>query len=237
MRRTFTKIAVLVGIFSWAVGAGASEERPAIVVTGNCFRSVTPDLIEVVVGVRSRNADAQKAVGAAAPTYDKLLKAMKNLKLKNAEFNTTDMGVNKISQWERDRQVDKGFEARYFFAVSTSETSRAGEIFKIAKDGGANEVNGPSFRLSKSLRQKEYESCLEEATGNARSKANVIAKAMGVEISGKGIVREEGAGTRPTGQPRFAEAMMMKDASGGAPEVESKKEDVEVTLNAAFFIK
>ncbi len=230
--------AILFGaFFIWfSVGASANEAAaPSIQVSGSCVRSVQPDLVEVTVAAKMRNADAQKAAELSAPIYDKAMKTIKALNLKNLEIVTNDLGVTRLTAYERDRQVDKGFEANYAFSVITSDINRVGEIFKVAKNSGANEVVGPRFRLSKSLRKKEYELCLDEASKNARAKAEAIAKSLGVELSAKLIVQENSAG----GPMVYAEMASAAESfkSTAAPAVESKKEDVQVSLSATFFIK
>lgn len=211
----------------------AEAEPPSVNVSGTCVRSVQPDQVEVSVGVVVRNADAQKAVAAAAPTYEKLLKAVKALNLKNTELVTTQMNVDKVYDYVRNERVDKGYEANYTFSVLSADTARIGEVFKVAKDKGANTVIGPRFCVSKALRKKENESCLAEAVKNARSKAEAMAEALGVGLTGKAVLRENA----PMDVYSNVSMMQMKEAAGGAPSVESKKEDIQVSLNATFFVK
>jgi len=214
----------------------AETERSSIIVSGRCVRSAQPDQVEILVGVQQRHLEAQKAIAAVAPIYEKLLKSTKALNLKNTEFMTTQMSVNKIFDYVRNQRVEKGFEARYGFSVTTSDIVRVGEIFKIAKDHGANSVQGPFFGLSKALFKKEYEACLDEAVRNARAKAEIMAKSVGSELSGKANVHEI-----DNGQVYMAKGSRGMDemaaAESSAPTVESKKEDVQVNVNATFFLK
>ncbi len=209
----------------------------SVSVTGSCLRSVQPDETQVQLGARVRHVDALKASQAASQIYEKVLKRIKSLGLKNAEFATTSMSVNRVYDYENNRTENKGFEAYSAFVVRTSDLQRAGEIFKAGQEAGANEVAGPSLGLSKRLYQKEYEACLEVAAQNARSKALVIAKALSAQLSGQFMIEE----VEDTAQYFGRAQMMASDASfsnkEAAPTIEAKSEDVKVTLRASFELK
>lgn len=211
-----------------------SERVPSITVKGSCVREVAPDQTEVSVGIMAVTPDAATAAAKTAPVYERLLKKIKSLELKNTEYATTDLGVYPKITWERDKEIQRGYEAYYAFSVVTGDMDRVGEIFKAAKELGANKVIGPRPRISKALRKSQYELCLDEAIQNAKAKASVMAKALGVNIKNKAIVTEDVYSSDFGG---YTSLSVASNAKSFAPTVETKKEDISVKVQATFLIE
>lgn len=223
---------------------GAMAQTPQISVTpgvrsvtvnGSCLRSVQPDRGSITVTAQYQDADLQKAAKRATESYEKLRQAVQKLGLKNAELNTSEYDLAEVREWEKERQVSKGFRARMGLTVTTSETSRLGEIILLAGRQGLREVSRLQTFLSPERQKIEREACLEEAVKNAKSKAEAIAKSASARI-GKVLTVIEGGQNANEARPYYAamavNAKQMQQDE--APSVEASSVKILVDVSASF---
>lgn len=215
----------------------AEQVRPTVTVRGTCLKSITPDRGSVTLTAKVKEKDAGAAVQKATDFYNKLLEKSKALKLKDAEYSTTNYSVNEEHDWSSNKRVSLGFTARMGLEVSTSEIKRLGDIIKIGSELKLEEAGNLVMFVSETKMKNEYESCLEEATKNAKIKAESIAKGASVRL-GKLIEISE-SGTTPPHPP--LPMMMAKSARAeyaadmaSAPEVSTKDTKITVNVEATF---
>ena len=101
-------------LISWA----SENFQRQVSVSGECNHLVTPDRGAIVVTIEYQNIDLGKATKDATIGYQKVLDAVKKLDLKNANLQTSEYSVNQVTEWENNKQVNKGFKARNGFACS-----------------------------------------------------------------------------------------------------------------------
>jgi len=195
-------------------------------VNGACLRSVQPDRGSITVTAQNLDFDLQKAAKKTTEAYEKLRKAVQKLGLKNLELSTSEYDLSEVREWEKDKQVFKGFRSRMGLTVTTTEISRLGEIIVIAGAQNLREVSRLQTFLSPEKQKVERETCLEEAVKNARAKADAIAKAAGARV-GRVLTVNEGSSGGNEAQPFYAR--MDKANLAGAPERESAPPNVEAS--------
>jgi uncharacterized protein YggE len=208
----------------------------SVSVSGSCLRSVPPDRGSITVTSQQQDLDLQKASKRATEGYEKLRQAVLKLKLKDAELRTNEYDLQEVHEWQKDRNVSKGFRARMGLTVITSETTRLGEIITIASQLGMTDVSRLQTFLSPEKQKVERETCLEEAVKNARSKAEAIGKAANAKV-GKVLHVIEGAPTANEVQPMFDMAMANEPSarkSQAPPSVEASTIKISVDVSAAF---
>lgn len=230
-----------------ASATSAAQTSPQVVVNpnvrsvsvnGSCLRSVQPDRGSITVTSQHQDPDLQKAAKRAAESYEKLRQAVMKLNLKNAELNTSEYDLGEVREWEKDKQVSKGFRARMGLTVTTSETSRLGEIIAIAGQLGLREVSRLQTFLSPERQKAEREACLEEATRNARSKADAIAKAAAAKVV-RVLTVVEGTQNANEAQPYYAKMEMAGAAADrmAPPNVEASNVKISVEVSATFSLE
>jgi uncharacterized protein len=208
----------------------------SVTVTGTCIRSTLPDrgAVTVVADVLAQNL--QEASKKSTEQYEAVRKAVQKLNLKDLELSTSESSFQEEREWRSDKSVFKGFRARLGLRVSTSETSRLGEVIAIAAKQNIRQVSGLSMFLSPEKTKVERESCLEEAVRNARAKAETVAKAASAKIGRvltvtEGVRQEEVV--RPFGVDKRMAMGVAEDASQ-APMIETAAEKISVEVVASF---
>lgn len=223
-----------------AVASTANAQTMAfqrsVSVTGNCLRAVQPDRGSLVVTADVQAQDLQTAAKKSTETYERVKKAVQKLGLKDLELTTSEYNFQEVREWQKDRNVFKGFRARMGLSVSTSEISRLGEVIALAANEGVRDVSSLNTFLSLEKSKIEREACLEDAVKNARSKAETIARAASSKLGRVLAVSESGAAPMPPPAPMFKAAMrgMAEDASVAAPGVDAGPQRISIDVSVTF---
>jgi uncharacterized protein YggE len=207
-----------------------------ISVTGFCTKEITPDRGRIVVTVQYRKATVKDAVNQTLLVYEKLRGEIKKIGLPDAELQTSEYQVQEVQEWEKDKNVFKGYNARMGLLVSSSDIDRLGEVIAIAGKLEVKEVGQLDLYVSPTLFQKEQNSCLSTAASNARDKAQKIAEGLGA-VLGAVISASENSEmpVAPRPQPMFLKAEASRDAA--APGIEPGKRTIQVAVNTTFEVK
>lgn len=243
MKTTFWKIACTsLAVFSATTVANAQltgTVQPSVSVTGNCLRSVQTDRGSITVTADVLSKDLPSAARQATEAYERVKKAVQKLNLKNMEISTSEYNFQEVREQEKNRMVSKGFRARMGLTVSTSEISRLGEVITLAAKEGIRDVGSLNAFLSPEKQKVEHEACLEEAVKNARSKADVIAKAASSKLGRVLGVQENGGGFAPPPMPmRFKGRFeMAADAEMASPSIDAGPQRISLDLNVVFALQ
>lgn len=223
-------------ILSTSVFAESDLEK-TIYVTGKCKKNILPDRVSVTITIEELNKKQSISSERATNKYNDLLKQVKALKLKNAEYETTEYRVFPHKPWENRKQVFKGYKTRIGLKISTSEMDKAGKLLSIGNDYGQDFVSGPDSFVSDSLYDKSYNSCLKTAMIDAKDKGSILAKSSGRKLGKVLAIRE---GSAPVHHPRpmykSARMEMASASSAPAPQIEYSKQKINVALSVYFGI-
>jgi uncharacterized protein YggE len=199
-----------------------------IVVTGLGKVSVKPGQTGLRLAVRTEGATAAEAMARNSEAMARVMGALKT-SLPEAKIETSGFSLNP-RYTPPDRKMT-GFEAFHQLAVPMTDLLKVGEVVDKTVQAGANVVNIEPFTSQDEDLKESTKIGLERALADARSKAEVIAEALGVKITGVSHVVEDyqsWEGLRPRGlvaEARVATTIM--------PPSES---EIRVTVRAAFLI-
>jgi uncharacterized protein YggE len=120
--------------------------------------------------------------------------------------------------------------------VVTSEISRLGEVTALAPKFDIQRAEALMTFLSREKSKEQAEECLVVAIQNARDKASKMAKAASASVGDVLTIDENGASTP---MPMMARANMMMADSGAemAPKIESRSEEIHVSVLVKFALK
>ncbi len=214
----------------------AFAESKFVSASGHCSRKTAPDRASVVLSSEIRNANPKVAANEATELYEKARAEVKKLNLKDLQVQTSAYEVNPEYNYERPNKPKvTGYVAQLGLTVETSELPRVSEVIAIATKLGLQRVGQLQTFLSTAKLKTEQEACLEEAVRNARAKAEKMALAAGSKLGGV-ISLSEGSAQVP--QPVFAMAGQERAmADSPSPQIETRAQDVSVTVQASFALK
>lgn len=217
-----------------------SDLEKTIFVSGKCKKNISPDRVSVTITVEQLDKKQAASSEKATKKYNNILKQAKSMKLKNAEYETTEYRVFAHNPWENRKQVFKGYKTRISLKISTSEMNKAGALLSLGNKLGLDSVRGPDSFVSDELYDKVYKNCLKIALKDAKDKGAILAAASGRKL-GKVIAIKEGSGGYqhpPTPLYKSARMEMAMDARASAPpaQIEYGKQSINMSLSVYFDI-
>lgn len=183
--RIFAVALVLILAFGTTVMADSE-----ITVSGNGEALVPADTAIISLGVSAVNADVLKAQATVNEAIDSIRSALLEDGIPKEDINTGYINIYAMYDYQNDQEELTSYNANSTLAIRTTEMERVGEIIDIAFGAGANTLNGISFS-AKDTEEAEKEA-LKQAVEDAKGKAEILAEASGLRITGIESINEGG---------------------------------------------
>ncbi|MCX6774339.1 MAG: SIMPL domain-containing protein [Candidatus Micrarchaeota archaeon] len=229
----------------------ASQLEKTISVSADARRSVNPDLLTIQFSIETLNKTAKESQSENAARMDSVLNALKSNGIKNEDIETTSYNIYpeydtnwvcpdamvKCEDIERVSNTTlKGYRTVQSVAVNVKDLNSGGDMLDLIIDSGANRIDSVYFSLKDSTRKELEMSLLQEASENAKLKAQRVALGLGSRL-GDAV----SASTSYYYTPIYSNYVnMAKAESSGAAvstPISSGQIDVSVSMNAAFEMK
>lgn len=212
--KSFHACMAFVLVFASAAGLGQDRQlQNTLTVTGTGEAKASPDVAYVTVGVITEGRRAQEAAQANAALSQKVMAALRKLGIAEKDLQTSSFSVSPRYENRPNREpVITGYQVSNQVRATVRKLNQVGDAIDSALDAGANNVQGVYFGLE--ARSKPESEALAQAVSEARRKADVLARAAGVRITGVAQIHE-GSGPRPV--PLVEGRMEMMSARAATP--------------------
>jgi uncharacterized protein YggE len=197
MRYTFSKyvlsaflvLGLVVFLTADARVALAQEASQRVIsVTGQAEIYVKPDVAMISFGVETNGATAREAQQLNAAAMNKVIDALAAQGIAKEDIQTSNFSLYPVYETQPvldrlpGRQVLSGYRCNNTVNVRIKDIGNVGGIIDVAIEAGATNVSNITFGV---LDSKKYEDeVLAKAVANAKHKAEILAKAAGVNITG-----------------------------------------------------
>jgi hypothetical protein len=220
-----------------ALAAGADPAMPAreacprtVRATGVARVSAPPDVAVVTVGVQVVGTDLEKAAADEAAQTRRVLTALRRQGIAEKDIQTVRHDVEPQRPWENGRPGRiTGYAVSDDLRVTVRDLDKLESLLGRVVAAGSNALRGVSFEKEDLTPAKAR--ALALAVTNARTKAEAMAKAAGVQI-GEVVSVSEGAGPGS-----FVPASMMAGAERFAAPVAAGEVEVVVSADVVFGIR
>lgn len=203
--------------------------RLDVVATGEVSR--VPDVARITAGVVTVAPTATAALAQNAAQMASVRAALKRAGIADRDFQTSS--INLYPDYRQDAQGNNpqivGYRASNEVSVKFRDIAATGRILDALVAQGANQINGPMLAIDKP------EAALDEARtlalANARSRAELYAKALGKRVGRILSISEAGANYAPP------VIMMRQSARGNAADstsVDPGEQSVAISLSVSF---
>jgi len=180
-KRVFPAV-LLLSLLLAACGASAAPER-TLSITGTGTVHVTPDIVSVSLAVQTQDGDVAQALAENNRRAGRLLAAVRNAGVADADMGTTFFAVTPQPQYDPMTGNPTG-EIIYIvdntITVTLRDVSRLGELLQVAVDAGANNIQGVSFSVDDPSAAEDQ--AREQAMTDARTRAEMLATAAGATL-------------------------------------------------------
>jgi len=227
-------IAALLAVALSTIPSVADEAEPkGIAANGHGEVKAEPDIARVMVTVATESNDP----GEAAAQNAKLTTAVRDalvskFKLAKKDLETFRYEIRPQYAYTKNQPTVTGYQVTNTVRVSIKDLTKTGQVIDAATAAGANEIQGVSFEVEndEALRNE----ALVKALNNAKEKAELIAKTLGVRVGPVVSVRETSA---PSVMPmRMMMAGEAKMASAPETPIEAREMTVTADVTVVFTI-
>ncbi len=226
-----------------SIGRVDTANVASITVTGIGKASAAPTIASINFTVQESAATTAAAQNAATKRTDVALAAIKKLGIQDKDVQTS--GYNISPQYEtkpcapgvycpQDTSKISGYQVSQSVTVKVRDTAKAGDVLQALGAAGVQNVSGPDFAVD------DTSAVSAEARGkaiaDARAKADVLAKQLGVHL-GKVVGFSESGGSP---YPMFAGGMTKSatlDSAVAAPTVPTGQNETNSSVTIVYEIK
>ncbi|MDI3281647.1 MAG: SIMPL domain-containing protein [Bacillota bacterium] len=150
-----------------------------LTVTGSAEVVGKADQFEVGLTITELALRAKLAQESVARKSQQVMEALLGLGLQREEIQTASYWVESEYEYENKRRRFKGYRAKTRLQVRTGQLEDAGKIVDALVEAGA-EVDYVHYRCRDEA--PLYYAALEKAAGDARRRAEAMARGLGVEL-------------------------------------------------------
>ena len=205
-----------------------------VTVSGTGETRISADTAVISLGVSARDRDVLKAQQTVNESIAKIRQALIDMGVKEENINTDYMSIYAIYDYDEDVEQVKAYNASTTLAVRVTNMDLAGKVIDESFAAGANTLNGISFSASDTDAARDES--MKAAVAEARAKAEVLADAAGMKITGIELISEENAYSYDNSVGNFS-AKRMEEAAAGTgygTEVQAAKLIISVTVSITF---
>lgn len=215
-----------------ALAAASGAPEHTIAVSGSGLVSVAPDVADVMIGVSIQKPTVKDARAAAATAMTDVLAAVKKDGVAEKDIATVNVSLNPVYDYNNSgvpRLV--GYQWSNTVKITVHDLDKLAAVVDDSAAAGATTIQGISFRLDDPTPQQTQARDL--AMADARAKANALAKAAGVTITGVATISESST-TPITYYPQYASAMAA-DKAASTP-IQTGTTDVQIQVTVVYLI-
>jgi uncharacterized protein YggE len=225
---------------------GEATEQAAkntISVTGTGIVKVIPDEVLINISIITEEKTSEKAVNQNSQITNKVISVIEKTVAENLKIETTGYNLTPLYDYTKKNKPPQiyGYRVTSILEVSTTEIEKIGQIMADAIDAGANNIFSLRSDLSEELKRKSKRDALQEATGDAKDKAQAIAESLGLELGKISYISESGT-SYPGPIYRMGNVEAEEASAGDAEEIVSPSivpQEIEIiaTVEAAYNFK
>ena len=186
MKKLFVLFIALVMLLTAA--AAQAESKIAVSETGEI--RVSADTAVISLGVNARDKDVLKAQQKVNESIAAIRAALTEQGISGENINTEFINIYVTYDYRDDQEEVEAYNASSTLAIKVTEMDKVGALIDAAFSAGANTLNGISFSASDTSEAKAE--ALREAVADAKNKADVLAEASGLKITGIESLSEDG---------------------------------------------
>ena len=235
---------------SGTVAAGASTATPTIntvTATGQVTVLAAPDQAVLMVSVQTDAPDPATAMDQNAKTMKAVIDRLKAEGLADSAIETTGVQVYPLESTvplpmtpttagvtpPSTPQVT-GYRATNTVQVTITQLDTVGKIYGAAIEAGANNVSGPTWRLSDD--SAAIKDALKKAVESAKGKADTLASAAGASV-GAVVSLNDNASSVPLVNYYGATTAGAKSDSVSAPPVQQQQLEITASVTAVYELR
>jgi len=157
------------------------SQQQVIASQGSAEITSDADFVLVYANIETSNISAQDAKDANAVISDEVITELVKMGFERKDIETENFNIYQEYSWEGGVQKSKGWKATNSLKVKITNLDRTGKVVdSVVNNGGL--VQYISFELTKEHENELKAQALEQASEDARIKAEALAKGSGKKL-------------------------------------------------------
>jgi len=214
--------AAIAGVAQPSKVGAANTSSTTITVTGNGTVNATPDKASFNFGVQVNAATASDALSKDGAQARSIVYALRKAGIPAADIQTTSVSL--WPQTANDGQTITGYQASNS-VNATSDIKQAGALVDAAVGAGANNVDGPNLAVGDE--SSFYAKALKLAVDDAKSQAQAIADASGLNLGGILHISNESSTPGPIAYGAY-------DVAKASTPIEAGSQQIQATVTVTY---
>ncbi len=213
--------------------ADNNMQQETITASGTAQLEAVADELTINLRVESSAKTAEEAQKLTAEKTDALMASLTEL-VKKEDIETSYYSVQEWREWEREKNVLKGYKGTHSLKITLTDTTLAGKILDRGVASGAF-VDYLNFGFSKAKEKELKGQALKEAAQQAKLKAESVAGGLGVQL-GDIVSVSESESNYPMYRMGGPEMMMAK-ADVAEPSISPQTLQVNAQVSVTYEIE
>lgn len=195
---------------------------------------VKPDVSSINVGVQTENKSSKVAQQENATKMSKVMVVLKGLKIADTDIKTSQYTIYPIETYsEKDqRSYITGYRVINTLEITIRDISKVGAVIDAVTANDANTVSNIQFTVADP--DKYYLQALENATGKAKAKADVLAKQFGIKIGLPLQINEMSGGYNPPIMYQSMDSMKAMNAAPQATSISTGELEIKASVGLVY---
>ena len=228
MKKLFVLFIALVMLLT----AAAAQAESKISVSGTGEIRVSADTAVISLGVNARDKDVLKAQQKVNESIAAIRAALTEQGVSEENINTEFINIYVTYDYRDDQEEVEAYNASSTLAIKVTEMDKVGALIDAAFSAGANTLNGISFSASDTSEAKAE--ALREAVADAKNKADVLAEASGLKITGIESLSEDGVYSYENNVGNVYAKMAVAEAADAGTAVQAAKLIVSASVSITY---
>lgn len=220
---------VLCSVFCFAATLAFAGE---ITVNGNGETYVSADTVYITLGVQIRNSNVHEAQNSVNERINAIREALTAMGIPKEDINTDQLYIYMYTEFSDDGEEKNVYQVSSMLTVRSDDVTVAGSIIDNSFAAGANTLEGVRFAATDT--EEAENEAIRRAVTDARRKADVIAEAAGLKITGIEKLNEGSLSNFDSGVNNFAMTREEAKAAGASTEIQAAKLCVSATITVVF---
>src|SRR5918994_5415174 len=204
-------------------------------VTGSATTNTKTDKVTVSLGVETTDKTAEKALLSNSNLMNKVINALNESGVQENETSTSSFTINPNYNYsEYGSKGDLiGFTVSNSIHITSSEIDRISQWIDRAVLTGANTVNEVYFSISPNKLEEIKNRLLKDAVANAKSKADIVAASVGLNIIGIKSITIGELGLPQVPVPIYSKSVA--DEASSTP-ILAGEQEISTTVSIAYLL-
>jgi uncharacterized protein len=216
---------------------GQAQNEKTLTVSGSATIKAIPDRVYLVFSVVTRDKTAAVALDQNSITMNNVLHALNKTGIATGDMSTANLDITPIVSEAKNGYPGNitGYDVTNSISITSSKITSISKLIDTAVNAGANRVNNVQFVFSPEKLKSTEDGLIKAAIADAKSRADLVASAAGVTITGVGSININEGSVGPYYNLQLAEPIPAGVGAVSTPII-SGEQELSVTANVVYLI-